>query len=59
MIDENTNIDISVPLFEYDNKEIIFSLQKTLLLTLYESKNLNFHQYQYAVLLLEKKFRQR
>lgn len=59
MIDENTKISVTAPSFDFNDKECIFHLQKTLLLTLYETKRLSFNQYQYAVKLLEKKFRQR
>ena len=59
LIDENTKISVTAPSFDFNDKECIFHLQKTLLLTLYESKRLSFNQYQYAVKLLEKKFRQR
>ena len=59
MIDENKKISITAPSLDFNDKECILHLQKTLLLTLFESKRLSFNQYQYAVRLLEKKFRQR
>lgn len=59
MIDKNTSININAPSLDCNNKEAIFNIQKTLLLTLYENKKLDFNQYQYAVKLLEKKFIQR
>lgn len=59
MIDKNTNININAPSLDCSKKEIILNIQKTLLLTLYENKKLDFNQYQYAVKLLEKKFMQR
>lgn len=59
MIDKNTSININTPSLDCSKKEVILNIQKTLLLTLYENKKLDFNQYQYAVKLLEKKFMQR
>lgn len=59
MIDESTKISLKAPEFAFNDKAYIFCMQKTLLITLYENKRLNFDQYRYAVELLEKKFRQR
>lgn len=59
MIDKNTSININAPSLDCSKKEVILNIQKTLLLTLYENKKLDFNQYQYAVKLLEKKFMQR
>lgn len=59
MIDKNTSININAPSLDCSKKEVILNIQKTLLLTLYENKKLDFNQYQYAVKLLEKKIMQR
>lgn len=52
MIDKNTQIHVTAPVLDFNDKELIFRLQKALLLTLYENKKLSFNQYQCAVRLL-------
>jgi len=42
-----------------DDKELILSIQKAMLITLFETEKINMSQYTNAVELLEKKFSQR
>lgn len=42
-----------------DDKELILSIQKAMLITLFETEKINMAQYTNAVELLEKKFSQR
>lgn len=42
-----------------DDKELILSIQKAMLITLFETEKINMSQYTNAVELLEKKFGQR
>lgn len=42
-----------------DDKELILSIQKAMLITLFETEKINMTQYTNAVELLEKKFSQR
>lgn len=42
-----------------DDKEFILSIQKAMLITLFETEKINMAQYTNAVELLEKKFSQR
>lgn len=41
-----------------NDKEVIFNIQKAMLATLFEGEKINHFQYEYAIELLEKKFRQ-
>ncbi len=40
-----------------DSKEFLFNFQKAILLSLHENGKLTFEQYNYAIELLEKKFK--
>lgn len=42
-----------------DDKELILSIQKAMLITLFEAEKINMAQYTNAARLLEKKFSQR
>ncbi len=42
-----------------DNKELILSIQKAMLITLFETGKINMAQYTNAAQILEKKFSQR
>lgn len=42
-----------------DDKELILSIQKAILITLFETEKINMSQYANAARLLEKKFSQR
>lgn len=59
MADKNTKISITAPEYDPNDQKCILSMQKTLLLTLYEKSKINFNQYRYAVKLLENKSHQR
>lgn len=41
-----------------NDKEVMFNIQKAMLATLFEGEKINHFQYEYAIELLEKKFRQ-
>lgn len=56
MTDKDIKISITAPSFKFNDKEYITSIQKILLLTLYENGKINFNQYNHAVELIEKKF---
>ena len=42
-----------------NDKEFILNIQKAILVTLFERKTINHFQYEYAIELLEKKFRKK
>lgn len=42
-----------------NNKEFVLNIQKAMLATLFESKKINHFQYEYAIELLEEKFRKK
>ncbi len=42
----------------HQDKEFILNIKKAMLVTLLENKKINHFQYEYAIELLEKKFRQ-
>lgn len=42
-----------------NDKEFILNIQKAMLVTLFEGKKINHFQYEYAIELLEKKFRKK
>ncbi len=59
MIDKNINVRITSPSFDFNDKEHILAIQMALLLSLHENNKISLTQYDNAVKLLEKKFRQR